>query len=145
MRGSSVLVVSHSSDDHVPLVCAELAKLGVETVIYDTDHYGVKVDASLIVEGGEPSCIFRVGETEHSGDRFAAILFRHIRCPKAPQIADLAARRMAESELRATLEGTILALEPALWMNHPHANRLARNKLLQLGLAAKLGFKVPDT
>ena len=145
MRGSSVLVVSHGSDDHVPLVCAELAKLGVETVIYDTDRYGVEVDASLIIEGHEPSCIFRVGETEHFGDRFAAILFRHIRFPKAPQIADLAARRMAESELRATLEGTILALEPALWMNHPHANRLARNKLLQLRLAAKRGFKVPDT
>ena len=145
MRGSSVLVVSHGSDDHVSLVCAELAKLGVETVIYDTDRYGVEVDASLTVEGRQPSCILRVGETEHSGDRFGAILFRHIRLPQAPQIADLAARRMAESELRATLEGTILALEPALWMNHPHANRLARNKLLQLRLAAKLGFMVPDT
>jgi glutathione synthase/RimK-type ligase-like ATP-grasp enzyme len=73
------------------------------------------------------------------------VFFRHIRLARAPHVADLVARRMAESELRSTLEGALLALEPALWMNHPYANRFARSKLMQLSLASRLGFKVPET
>lgn len=38
---------------------------------------------------------------------------------------------MAESELRGALENCLLALQRATWINHPQANRLTRNKLLQ--------------
>jgi len=86
-----------------------------------------------------------VDERTYRGDAFGAVLYRHVRLPVAPHIADAEARRMAESELQWTLEGALLSLEPARWMNHPHANRLARTKLLQLRLASRLGFLVPDT
>jgi glutathione synthase/RimK-type ligase-like ATP-grasp enzyme len=43
------------------------------------------------------------------------------------------------------LNGGLLSLEPRLWINHPHANDRARSKLLQLRIAAGLGFAIPDT
>ena len=145
MRGRAVLVVTHGVDDHVPLVHAELMSLGVEVVRFDTDDDRTKADLTFGIEDGIPRTLLRINGREHRGEAFGAVLFRHIRLPAAPHVADPDARRLAESELRATLEGGLLALEPALWVNHPHANRRARSKLLQLRLAASLGFRVPET
>lgn len=73
-----------------------------------------------------------------------AVLYRHLHLREAPHVQDPRARALAESELRATLEGTLLALD-AYWLNHPAANRRARNKLGQLDLAMEEGLTVPDT
>ncbi len=145
MRGRAVLVVTRGLDSHVPLVRAELVNLGVEVVRFDTEDYHSDADLTFGIEDGIPRIRFCIGGVEHRGDAFGAVLFRHIELPVAPHVADPEARRLAESELRATLEGALLALEPALWVNHPHTNRLARSKLLQLRLAARLGFQVPET
>jgi glutathione synthase/RimK-type ligase-like ATP-grasp enzyme len=144
-REVAVLVVTHGVDDHAPLVRTELDQLGVEVAWFDTDNYRHANDLTFAVDSGLPVVHLRIGGREYCGDVFTAILYRHVRLPVAPHIVDREARRMAESELRWTLEGTLLALEPALWVNHPHANRLARSKLLQLRLATRLGFAVPDT
>lgn len=144
MRGA-VLIVSHGTDDHVPLVRAKLNELGIEVIWFDTDNYGSETNASFQIEDCSPTIVFRIGKSEHRGDIVRAVFFRHIRLARAPHVADLAARRMAESEMRSTLEGALLALEPALWINHPYANRFARSKLVQLRLASRLGFKVPET
>ena len=144
MRGA-VLIVSHGTDDHVPLVRAKLNELGIEVIWFDTDNYGSETNASFQIEDCSPTIVFRIGKSEHRGDIVRAVFFRHIRLARAPHVADLAARRMAESEMRSTLEGALLALEPALWMNYPYANRFARSKLVQLRLASRLGFKVPET
>jgi glutathione synthase/RimK-type ligase-like ATP-grasp enzyme len=141
----AVLVVTHRTDDHAPLVRAELENLGIEVIWFDTDEYGHTADLTFSIVDGVAGVTFRANGSEYRGDSVAAVLFRHIRLPQTPGVADPGARRMAESELRATLEGGLLALEPALWVNHPHANRLARSKLLQLRLASRLGFSVPET
>jgi glutathione synthase/RimK-type ligase-like ATP-grasp enzyme len=73
-----------------------------------------------------------------------AILYRHMHLRRAPHVREPRARELAESELRATLEGGLLAID-AYWLNHPHVNRLARSKPLQLALASRLGLSVPDT
>jgi hypothetical protein len=145
MRTGAVLVVTHGFDDHVPLVRVELDKVGAQVVLFDTDDFRRGTDLTFGIEKGVPTVLLRVGEHEHLGSSFASVLFRYIRLPTAPQIADPEARRMAASELQAALEGALLALEPAIWINHPYANRAARSKLLQLRLASGLGFTVPDT
>jgi glutathione synthase/RimK-type ligase-like ATP-grasp enzyme len=73
-----------------------------------------------------------------------AILYRHMHLRGAPHVKEPRARELAESELRATLEGALLAID-GYWLNHPHFNRLARSKPLQLALASRLGLSVPDT
>jgi glutathione synthase/RimK-type ligase-like ATP-grasp enzyme len=139
------LVVTHGVDDHAALIRVELEKLDVEVVWFDSDQYRGAADLVFGVEGGVPRVAVHSSNCVHRGEKFAAVLFRHLRLPRAPHIADPEARRLAEAELRSALEGALLAMEPVLWLNHPHANRLARNKLLQLRLASRLGFAVPET
>jgi glutathione synthase/RimK-type ligase-like ATP-grasp enzyme len=98
----------------------------------------------LAVTGGRAQVTLRLGEDRVDGGHVSAILYRHLHLRQAPHIADPAAREMAESELRAALEGGLIAMD-AYWLNHPHANRLARSKPLQLALAARIGLSIPDT
>jgi MvdD pre-ATP grasp domain/RimK-like ATP-grasp domain len=141
----AILVVTHGIDDHIALLRAELGRLDVEVVWFDSDQYRRSADLVFGVEGGVPRVTVHSSNCAHRGERFAAVLFRHLRLPRAPHIADPEARRLAEAEMRSALEGALLAMEPVLWLNHPLANQRARNKLLQLRLAARLGLAVPET
>jgi hypothetical protein len=127
------------------LLRAELDKLDVEVVWFDSDQYRKSADLVFGVEGSVPRVTVRAANFVHRGDKFAAVLFRHLRLPRAPEIADPEARRLAEAEMRSALEGALLSMEPVLWLNHPLANQHARNKLLQLRLASRLGLAVPET
>jgi glutathione synthase/RimK-type ligase-like ATP-grasp enzyme len=110
----------------------------------DTDLHDSRSMAELVVEGNRVRTLLRVGEEELDGEDVTAVVYRHLHLRDTPHIQDPQARELAESELRATLEGALLAID-AYWLNHPHANRLARHKPLQLALAAREGFSIPDT
>jgi len=139
------LIVTHAADDHVPLIEIELAQLGTQFVRFNTDTFVSGSEAEFAIEAGAPYVRLRVGTKKHPGDEFAAVLFRHIKAPQPTHQDDPDARRLVASEMAAALEGSILALEPALWINHPQANKNTRNKVLQLRVAARLGFEIPDT
>ena len=139
-----VLIVSHEGDEHVELVERELARLDTPSVRFETQRYPLDAAAELTVERGVPRLVLRIGDAIVRGEEVAAVLHRHFRLPTAPAIADPQARELAESELRAALEGGLLSLQ-CRWINHPHAKRLRRSKPLQLALAARSGFAVPET
>ena len=100
--------------------------------------------ARFAVADGHAESVLRVGERELDSSDVTAILYRHLHLHEASHVPDADARELARSELRATLEGALLAID-CYWLNHPYANRLARNKPLQLALAARLGLAVPET
>jgi glutathione synthase/RimK-type ligase-like ATP-grasp enzyme len=139
----TILIVTHEADDHVPLVASELAARGVPVVRFDTESYPERSAVELRVDA-RSSVRLRVAGEELDGESVAGVLYRHLRLPAAPRIDDEVGRRLAESELRAALEGALLSLD-AYWLNHPQANRLSRHKPLQLTLAAAEGFSVPET
>ncbi len=139
-----VLAVTHGGDDHAGLVVEELSKRAAQVARFDTELYPGRaavlfdgaprhVEAQLRLEGGAIR-----------GRDIGAVFYRHRRLPQASQIADRQARRMAESELLATIDGALLSLD-AFWLNHPIANRLARHKPLQLALAVREGLRIPET
>ncbi|MEW6604051.1 MAG: hypothetical protein AB1351_05100 [Thermoproteota archaeon] len=49
-----------------------------------------------------------------------------------------------ENQWHVFLEG-LEAISDALWINNPHANRRAENKINQLKTASSLGFTIPNT
>ena len=98
----------------------------------------------LLLEGANVRALLHVDGHEIDGNDVTAVLYRHLHLREAPHISEPKARELAESEHRAALEGSLLALD-AYWLNHPHANRLARNKPLQLALAVREGLAVPET
>lgn len=143
-RGA-VLIVTRRVDAHVELVESELAAHDVQVARLDTELF--EQNRSIVEFGacrGRASALLSIDGDELEAGTVGAVLFRHFHIPTAPGVAEGAARRLAESELRATLEGALLSLD-AHWLNHPQANRLARLKLVQLAIAADEGLTVPDT
>ncbi len=122
----------------------ELAAREVRAARLDTDTHGERSMAELVIEGDRVRTRLHADGREIDGDEVTAVLYRHLHLREAPHIAEPKARELAESELRATLEGALLAID-AYWLNHPYANRLARNKPLQLALAVREGLSVPET
>lgn len=100
--------------------------------------------AELVIDGNRTRTLLHAGGQELDGDEVKAVLYRHLHLREAPHVHEPKARELAESELRATLEGALLAIN-AYWLNHPYANRLARNKPLQIELAVREGFTVPES
>jgi glutathione synthase/RimK-type ligase-like ATP-grasp enzyme len=110
----------------------------------DTDVHGERSPAEFIVRDNHAGIWLDIAGRALDCAEVTAILNRHMHLRAAPHVRDPRARQLAESELRATLEGGLLAID-AYWLNHPHVNRLARSKPLQLALASRLGLSVPDT
>ncbi len=100
--------------------------------------------AELVATGDRVQTWLHNGGQKIDGDDVTAVLYRHLHLREAPHVSDAKARELVESELRATLEGALLATD-AYWLNHPYANRLARHKPLQLALAVREGLSVPET
>lgn len=141
----SVLIITHALDDHVALIEPELTERGVRVVRLNTELY--THDRALVrfrAGGAHASATLQAEGEVIDAEDIDAVLFRHVRIPTAPDVEEGPARELAESELRAALEGSLLSLD-AHWLNHPHANRLARHKLLQLALAGREGLTVPET
>ncbi|MDQ3722580.1 MAG: hypothetical protein M3376_05820, partial [Actinomycetota bacterium] len=141
----TVLIVTRRLDDHVALVESELAARGARAARLNTELY--TQDRALVrfrAGGARASAVLQIDGEAVDADDVGAVLFRHLHTPTAPDVAEGSARELAESELRAALEGSLLSLD-AHWLNHPHDNRLARHKPLQLALAAREGLAVPDT
>lgn len=110
----------------------------------DTDLHDARSAATLAIDGNRVQTRIHIGGQELDGGDVTAVLYRHLHLREAPHVAEPQARELAESELRATMEGALLAID-AYWLNRPYANRLARHKPLQLALAASRGLSVPDT
>lgn len=140
----AVLVVTHGVDDHAPGVVRELQSRGARVVRFDTETYPTRSSVRLEVRDGRTQPRFLLEAGELSGEEIGAVWYRHVRLPLAEHVEDGDARALAESELRASLDGILLTID-AYWLNHPHSNLLARHKPLQLALAVQEGFTVPDT
>lgn len=144
-RSGLVLIVTHSRDDHAARLEQVLDARGAAWARLDTDRYAA--DQRIVRFAAGPhgaGPLLRLDGEEVPGSAVGAVLHRHLFLPTAPGVEDPDARAMAESELLASLRGGLLAL-PAFWLNHPHADALARHKLLQLALAAAEGLAVPET
>lgn len=126
----------------MPLVEAQLARLNTAFVRFDTDNSSIEFEA---IGDGSTVSLFEKKERIHRGEKFAAVLFRHIKPPSLPAGVDPETGRFISAEYLAEFEGAILSLEPELWINHPLCNNKTRNKLQQLKAAAALGFPIPDT
>jgi len=139
-----VLAVTHGADDHVGLVVEELSKRAAMVARFDTELYPERAAVRFDGAPGRVEAQLRLGGGAIRGRDIGAVFYRHRRLPQATQIEDRQARRMAESELLAAIDGALLSLD-AFWLNHPIANSLARHKPLQLALAVREGLRIPET
>jgi hypothetical protein len=140
-----ILLLTNGSDRTCPMVERHLAAAGDAFLRLDTESFGLSCRFDVELQGRGPRLRIRTPDREWDGDSVDAVWNRRPVLPTAaPDILDPEARRFASEELRALLDGALLALD-CRWVSRPEAIRAASHKLYQLRLAHEHGFELPAT
>ncbi|MGZ8384208.1 MAG: MvdC/MvdD family ATP grasp protein [Nitrospira sp.] len=142
-----LLILSNPDDAHVPLVTPKLEERGAEYLWFDPGHFPgeAHIDFGLDSSGITRRTLFYQGQ-EYDLSAVTAVWYRRPSKPKA----SVAMRNGTHCEFVELVSERFLAgfwetLECRWLPSRPAADRLAHNKLIQLALAARLGFKLPTT
>lgn len=143
---NTTVVVTCADDPTSDLVERELDAMGASWVRFNTEELPqrVQLDIELGPEGLRGAIAFP--DRTLDLDDISAIWWRRPEPPRiSERVTDSEARDVAEAESRSALRGLWAGLYDRYWMSYPANIRRANEKILQLRLAASLGFEVPRT
>ncbi|HEY0734383.1 MAG TPA: hypothetical protein VGD69_05715 [Herpetosiphonaceae bacterium] len=141
-----ILLISHLADSHATTVLSYLARLGADTLLFDTARFPQEIRLDITHASGSPSSISAAVD----GSRYDLSTTRVVWW-RRPQPFDIAAdlvsgedRSFAYSECHAAIMGLWACLD-AYWINNPERDEVAARKAYQLKIASGLGLRVPRT
>ncbi|MFZ7122072.1 MAG: hypothetical protein ACOWWH_14120 [Eubacteriaceae bacterium] len=141
MNDVDILLVSNKYDFTTDYVAFELYKLGASYLRINRDEF-LTYDISLSIPD-EFLCIkinndsFVIKNSNIKAIYYRAPTFlRHIYSTEQPE------KQLYDSQWTSFIRNLII-FDNAYWVNHPVDTYKAENKLLQLKIATKLGFKIP--
>ncbi len=141
-----ILIFTAKTDSHVGSVSRHLDSAGVVWVRINTEDLATNVELTV-----NPTACNGVLFVRDSGKRIDLSLVTAVwyRKPEPVAVAHLAveagALEYVEAEFTEILMGIYALLKDAIWINNPFTTRNAHRKLLQLRVAAEVGFKTPRT
>ncbi|GIH68884.1 MvdC/MvdD family ATP grasp protein [Sphaerimonospora thailandensis] len=141
-----ILLLSAKDDESVKLVVPELVERGAEFLWWDPGGYPADSAISSRLTGGSWRHVLRIDGREYDCSQFTAIWNRHPTHPHAPEsVADDNHRKYVEKIATILLLGWEHTVE-SRWLPARTMDIIrTQNKLVNLGVAAALGFTTPDT
>lgn len=140
-----LLVVTNKSDLACDYLILRLKERGIRFLRLNTEDFGraFQIDISF---DGSPECrlTFEGGQVLR-GEEITGVYFRQPRAPAAPDGTADSDRQFVQREINETLRGLWRLIDGRKWLNHPRDLWLASNKLEQLAIAGRLGFRIPET
>jgi glutathione synthase/RimK-type ligase-like ATP-grasp enzyme len=142
-----VLILSAPDDEHVPFLFPPLEQLGADYLWFDPARYPSEATVSArLTSAGVASKRLRTDDAEFDLAEFTGVWYRRPGEPVAgPEVAAESHRRFVELTSARFLEGLWELMECPWLPATPSVEKAADNKLVQLSLAAQLGFAVPET
>jgi hypothetical protein len=142
-----LLILSETSDAHIPFVRPKLDERGVDYVWFDPACFPAEAQLSLgFSSTGITRRTLRLRDREIDLSQVTAVWDRRPGTPQANQLVrDETQKTFVELASRVFAQGFWETLECRWLPGRPAAARQAENKLVQLALAARLGFTIPDT
>ena len=139
-----ILIVCREFDPHVDQMVVMLRQLGIDCLRWIVESF--PRDASLTVEsdGAGFAGILKTPGWEADLRSVRSVWYRRSAPPDLPGTLKEEERRFATSEARAAFDG-LCRVTDWFWVNHPDRVRVAGSKMLQLKVAAELGFRIPRT
>ncbi len=140
-----LLVVTNKSDLACDYLILRLKERGIRFLRLNTEDFGraFQIDISF---NGSPECrlAFEDGQVLES-EEITGVYFRQPRAPAVPNGTADSDRLFVQREIKETLRGLWRLIDARKWLNHPRNLWLASNKLEQLAIAGRLGFRIPET
>ena len=142
-----LLILSNPDDAHVPMVTPKLEARGIDYLCFDPARYPGDAGVSLGFDSsGTTRCLLEVDGRVHDLSGVTAVWNRRPGKPKAgTAVTDPTHRAFVELVGERCMTGLWEILDCRWLPARPAQDVRARNKLLQLALAARLGFLLPDT
>jgi hypothetical protein len=141
-----LLVVTSEKDLAVDYLILRLQERNVEYCRLNTERFGREYAVTLRID---PSGVNGTISMRSSRDvNLRDITAAYFRQPSAPDLIDIEdqmLRMFAEREVLELLRSLWRLIDEEHWLNDPRKMWLALNKPLQLSLASKLGFRIPNT
>ncbi len=146
MGARTVLVITHSADPAPARVIAELEQSGAQAVRLDTDRF--PRESQLVLEQGpgrRSRFLFRDGDQLVDLLSVDSVWYRRFYRAELDPELDPSYRDYAQAETRTLLSALFAALGHARWVDPIERVHRAHHKTLQLEIAQRAGFVVPDT
>ncbi len=140
----AIAIITHRRGYEADHVIDELRRRGLEPVRLNSDDFPGRYQVSLRLGRRPPAISLRVPGGTIDADAIGVAWYQQPPVFHFDEGLAPAGRMMAERESRPFLDA-IWRLAPWRWLNSPHAVDRARDKLLQLRLAARVGLRTPPT
>jgi hypothetical protein len=135
------LLVTNKRDLTADLIVLELKRRELPTVRLNTEDLA---DGLVEIEPTNSKWRLQLGDWACTETDVRAAYFRRPEPIKLPDSVREDCRPYCAMEWQSALEGLYFALD-GKWLNAPHHIFAAENKVKQLALATRLGFRVPAT
>lgn len=140
-----ILILTNERDVTADFIVKKLKNSETEFYRLNTDQLGKTLQLTFNISEGIHNLIDKATGESIDLRSFASVYFR--RPEIRPNIEGLSRgeENFVRTELYYTIEGLYKILDNAFWLNKVQAIRNAENKIYQLLLAKKIGFKIPDS
>lgn len=143
-NAKKILIISHQFDPHVDQMVVLIESLGLECVRWITGGFPLNSTVSLSATQAGFKGELKTARGHFDLTDIRSVWYRHPGPPTVPQGLTADERRFTDAEARSTLTGVFQVFD-WFWVNHPDKVRIASSKMLQLKVAAELGFSIPKT
>ena len=139
-----ILIVTQEIDPHADVMALRLQKRGIRAVRFHPQSMGRPDRLTLgFTPEGATSWQLTGDYGTLRDSEVGSVWYRRPMFALDRDLSDEEAL-FAQGEIREAVMG-LFRLSKAFWVNRPDAVRVAESKPLQLGLAQKIGFRVPRT
>ncbi|WP_374579875.1 RimK family alpha-L-glutamate ligase [Pseudoduganella sp.] len=142
-----ILIVSAAADTHAQAVCWGLRQIGHEPVYWSWSTFPKRDTISYKIGPGAPARVeMDIDDAMQTGP-FDVVWMRRLERPRPMPGAHPDDLKVIADESKVFLEGILPGLGHAgtRWVNDPIADQASERKPYQLAVAARLGFRIPDT
>lgn len=143
-----ILIISNKNDLTVDYFISKIEKHTSDYFRLNTDFFITDYDFSFELSNDEVdkwTIKNKVNNKQISNDNISGIWYRR---PELPQLviktSNSSVNRALMIEAKNYYENILRTINTN-WVSHPDNIRVAENKILQLSIAKKLGFLIPDT
>ncbi len=145
MKPKHIIIASHAKDRSAVYLKKRLAEMGHRSHIINFGGFPETMSATVLVESASArSSIDVPRRLKLEPGSVKGIWWRRPQGP-ARSIQPTNLEKYVQNESDIALASTLALFEEATWVSEPEATRIANRKPIQLAMAQRIGFRVPET